>query len=45
MTTTNNNNNSNGFKSRPKKDTKPGDPMNDNTKKVHGNNQRIRGNN
>ena len=50
MTTTtnnnnNNNNNNNGFKPRPKKDTKPGDPMNDNTKKVKGNNQRIRGNN
>ena len=33
MTTTINKNNNNGFKPRPKKDTKPGDPKNDNTKK------------
>jgi len=32
-TTNNNNNNNNGFTPRPKKDTKAGDPKNDNTKK------------
>jgi len=33
MTTTTSNNNNSDFKPRPKKDTKPSDPKNDNTKK------------
>ena len=33
MTTTTSNNNKSDFKPRPKKDTKPSDPKNDNTKK------------